>query len=87
MLVQGRAIKTLNPFIIVADTLLLLVPLAGYLNRNSWRRGAIAVGGLAAVIAGAPFFVQAYWPVSVETSPVLMQIGASYIFTLVAKID
>lgn len=86
-LVQNRAIKMLNPFIILAATLLLLIPLAGYLKRASWRWGGVAVGGTAFVLFGAPFIVQASWPVSIETSPILIQFGASYIFTLFAKID
>jgi len=86
-LVQGRAIKTLNPFLILAATLLLLVPLAGFLKRATWRWGGVATGGAAIVVIGVPYIVQASWPVSIETSPILIQFGASYIFTLVAKID
>lgn len=86
-LVQNRAIKSLNPFLILAATLLLLIPMAGYLKRATWRWGAAAVGGAGAALIGAPFIVQASWPVSIETSPILIQFGASFIFTLVAKID
>lgn len=86
-IMQGRVIRSINWPVILTITLILAILVGPFIARLDWRIGAgVLIGGLA-LIYGIALGVQAYLPVSIDVSPWLFMVTASYGVGLTSQLE
>jgi len=86
-LVQKREIRTLNPMILLLAGLIFIFPCARFLNGQGWRGGAVGTGLSIIAFGGIPYLVQLSWPLSIQATPLMLQVVLSYIYSLTVNLD